>query len=447
MSNDIRELRGSQERLKLTDSLFQKLLALGEANRSKKDIELLQNNWKMANCSQEQDVNSPSESSKCSDITRAAHFFNFVNLTILYNDQVKNKGSTWMSGLGYLERYMSPYMTDQTRDCREQNAPNRIKVMADIDRESSNIDLWEVYPHLRRVENHFGNPLSTLGRDLNLDLTIINSLVYCKSSALDHAATETGRTGTDDQSRLKLMYMELEINLDNHKVIHVSAGPVIHINKNKLDFEENQVVEVIDLAKTTLAQIYMSLDRAVVINLPAHEFQIIFGNTSTIIEVSSGSQGHLCGLCGGWTGETETELRNPGLSIIREPQLFGESYKLKEFECQEKTPNIALAYIRHSTFFLCDDDKEKASIISSLRIDSNKYFSEAITISTNINTNQPHTDYGTWNGPVVRTHSVLVTHVHSPLNTSLVRRSSASGHCHECRRPRFVLSEYSNSYS
>nr|CAD7403686.1 unnamed protein product [Timema cristinae] len=253
------------------------LISQGEANRSRKDIEILQNNWKMANCSQENDVNSPSASSKCSDITREAHFFNFVNLTILYNDQVKNRGSTWMSGLGYLERYMSPYMTDQTRDCREQNAPNRIKVMADIDRESSNIDLWE-----------------------------------------------------------------LEINLDNHKVIHVSAGPVIHINKNKLDFEENQVVEVIDLAKTTLVQIYMSLDRAVVINLPAHEFQIIFGNTSTIIEASSGSQGRLCGLCGGWTGETETELRNPGLSIIREPQLFGESYKLKEFECQEKSPHMVL---------------------------------------------------------------------------------------------------------
>ncbi|CAG2053201.1 unnamed protein product [Timema podura] len=181
----------------------------GEANRSRKETELLKNNWKMANCSQEPDVNAPSESSKCSDITRAAHFFNFVNLTILYNDQVKNRSSTWMSGLGYLERYMSPYMTDQTRDCREQNAPNRIKVMADIDRESSNIDLWE-----------------------------------------------------------------LEINLDNHKVIHVSAGPVIHINKNQLDFEENQVVEVFDLAKTTLVQISISLDRAVVINLPAHEHQL-----------------------------------------------------------------------------------------------------------------------------------------------------------------------------
>nr|CAD7592699.1 unnamed protein product [Timema genevievae] len=189
-----------------------KILGKGEANRSRKEIELLKTNWKMANCSQEPDVNAPSESSKCSDITRAAHFFNFVNLTILYNDQ------------------------------------------------------------------------------------------------------------------------ELEINLDNHKVIHVSAGPVIHINKNQLDFEENQVVEVFDLAKTTLVQISISLDRAV---------------------ASIGSQGRLCGLCGGWTGETETELRDPGLSIIREPQLFGESYKLKEFECQEKSPHSSPALLLTEGTAMC----------------------------------------------------------------------------------------------
>nr|CAD7444575.1 unnamed protein product [Timema bartmani] len=34
--------------------------------------------------------------------------------------------------------------------------------------------------------------LSTPNRDLNLDLTVISSLVYCESSALDHAATEVG---------------------------------------------------------------------------------------------------------------------------------------------------------------------------------------------------------------------------------------------------------------
>nr|CAD7414367.1 unnamed protein product [Timema poppensis] len=51
----------------------------------------------------------------------------------------------------------------------------------------------EVYPHLRRGrgENHFGKiTLSTFDRDSNLELPVIGSLVYCDSSALDHAATE-----------------------------------------------------------------------------------------------------------------------------------------------------------------------------------------------------------------------------------------------------------------
>nr|CAD7261662.1 unnamed protein product [Timema shepardi] len=53
--------------------------------------------------------------------------------------------------------------------------------------------LEEVFLHLHggRVENHFEKTsLSTPGRDSNLDLSIIASLVYCESSTLDPAATE-----------------------------------------------------------------------------------------------------------------------------------------------------------------------------------------------------------------------------------------------------------------
>nr|CAD7406072.1 unnamed protein product [Timema cristinae] len=55
----------------------------------------------------------------------------------------------------------------------------------------------EVYPHLRggRVGIHFGkNTLITPDRDSKLDLPVFDSLVYCESSALDHAATEAGRS-------------------------------------------------------------------------------------------------------------------------------------------------------------------------------------------------------------------------------------------------------------
>nr|CAD7585764.1 unnamed protein product [Timema genevievae] len=50
-----------------------------------------------------------------------------------------------------------------------------------------------VYPHLHqeKLENHFvKTTLNTPNRDLNLDLSVIGSLVYCESSVLDHAATK-----------------------------------------------------------------------------------------------------------------------------------------------------------------------------------------------------------------------------------------------------------------
>nr|CAD7575983.1 unnamed protein product [Timema californicum] len=53
--------------------------------------------------------------------------------------------------------------------------------------------LLKVYPHLqeRRAENHFGkNPFSTPDRDSKLDLPIIGNFFYCKSRALEDAATD-----------------------------------------------------------------------------------------------------------------------------------------------------------------------------------------------------------------------------------------------------------------
>nr|CAD7416765.1 unnamed protein product [Timema poppensis] len=57
------------------------------------------------------------------------------------------------------------------------------------------LDLKEMYPRLRgeSERNHLGKTtLSKPERDLNLDLPVIGSLVHCRSSALDHAATEAG---------------------------------------------------------------------------------------------------------------------------------------------------------------------------------------------------------------------------------------------------------------
>nr|CAD7394872.1 unnamed protein product [Timema cristinae] len=57
-------------------------------------------------------------------------------------------------------------------------------------------NLGEVYPHLHREKGggiHFGKTtLITPDQDLNLDLPVISSPIYCESSKLDHAATKAG---------------------------------------------------------------------------------------------------------------------------------------------------------------------------------------------------------------------------------------------------------------
>nr|CAD7570436.1 unnamed protein product [Timema californicum] len=53
-----------------------------------------------------------------------------------------------------------------------------------------------------KVKNHLQKTtLSTSDWDSNLDLTVINSLVQCKSSGLDHAASEAGKTTLSSPDR------------------------------------------------------------------------------------------------------------------------------------------------------------------------------------------------------------------------------------------------------
>nr|CAD7392421.1 unnamed protein product [Timema cristinae] len=83
--------------------------------------------------------------------------------------------------------------------------------------------LEEVCPNLHggRMENHFGKmTISTPNQDLTLDLTVINTLVYCKSKALDHAATKVGMMLTT-VPELRLTYHPAGKTESTTKTVHV----------------------------------------------------------------------------------------------------------------------------------------------------------------------------------------------------------------------------------
>nr|CAD7449971.1 unnamed protein product [Timema bartmani] len=79
------------------------------------------------------------------------------------------------------------------KGCNRDRARGRDGYVQDKMEATDKLYLEKVYPHLLegKAENHFGKTtLSTTNRDLNFDLPVFYSLVYCESSALDPAAIE-----------------------------------------------------------------------------------------------------------------------------------------------------------------------------------------------------------------------------------------------------------------
>nr|CAD7442376.1 unnamed protein product [Timema bartmani] len=81
--------------------------------------------------------------------------------------------------------------------------------------------------------------LSTPSQDSNLDLLFIGSLVYCESSALDHAATEAGDRKYHIPNLVPLIISELKINQEGNQAIGFSFvaknATVLGINTVEVD--------------------------------------------------------------------------------------------------------------------------------------------------------------------------------------------------------------------
>ncbi|XP_039298807.1 uncharacterized protein LOC111043778 [Nilaparvata lugens] len=129
------------------------------------------------------------------------------------------------------------------------------------------------------------------------------------------------------------MDLDLEINLDNYKVINIIDGSIRINDKNVTISRSKSAAAISDEAGTQLIRIERSLDYGLFINLPAHGFHVIYTNTSAVIHASSQMQNRLCGLCGDFNLEEFGEFTTPKGSRARDSQQFGASYKIKEGDC------------------------------------------------------------------------------------------------------------------
>jgi hypothetical protein len=81
---------------------------------------------------------------------------------------------------------------------------------------------------------------------------------------------------------------EVEVNLDNYRIVHLSPGLNASVNEKSLQLAENTVAEIADEAGTVLLQLEAAEtpERLIRVNMPAHGFHIIYTGYSTLVMVS-----------------------------------------------------------------------------------------------------------------------------------------------------------------
>ncbi|KAG8230091.1 hypothetical protein J437_LFUL009524 [Ladona fulva] len=127
-------------------------------------------------------------------------------------------------------------------------------------------------------------------------------------------------------ARIYNNYTEVEVNLDNYRVLRLKNGPTAEVNGETIAMSEDLVAEVSDLKNATLMVISKSKDQAIEVSMPAHGFYLIYGDDRVMVEASRIHQGRLCGLCGDYDGEKVNDFRKAGGDVVASSNEFSLSY-------------------------------------------------------------------------------------------------------------------------
>lgn len=84
------------------------------------------------------------------------------------------------------------------------------------------------------------------------------------------------------------MLQEVEVNLDNYKIVHLRPGPDVSVNKETLRLTEETVVEMADEAGTVLLRVEAAEwpERLISMTMPAHGLHVVYSGSNTLITVS-----------------------------------------------------------------------------------------------------------------------------------------------------------------
>ncbi|XP_071440161.1 vitellogenin-like [Hetaerina americana] len=122
---------------------------------------------------------------------------------------------------------------------------------------------------------------------------------------------------------------ELELNLDNYRVLRLLPGPRAEVNGRPVEIGVNKMAEVSDLAGTTLMVITKGVDQAIGVKIPTHGFDILYADSGALITADNSLRGRLCGLCGDYDGQQVGEMKKADAGIATSVKEFVSSYEIK----------------------------------------------------------------------------------------------------------------------
>ncbi|KAJ1525854.1 hypothetical protein ONE63_009049 [Megalurothrips usitatus] len=130
--------------------------------------------------------------------------------------------------------------------------------------------------------------------------------------------------------------LHVEVNIDNYQVARLHPDGSATLNGVAVANETNQpgaAVLVRDADDVAVMSLVRAEDGALTVHLPDHGLDVVYGNSSVVIQAGASLRNRLCGMCGNFDGVSSGDLLNPKNKAEKTVQAFADSYAIRTSEC------------------------------------------------------------------------------------------------------------------
>ncbi|XP_063227867.1 vitellogenin-like [Bacillus rossius redtenbacheri] len=325
----------------------------GEADHRTGTPVSLSNSWRQEGCHPEECNEGPAFNKKCRKILHKSTTYDFFSGTLVYNEEVKEFLPAYSPWHEEALPSLEPYLAEEQETARAGRGEERLSVTAYVADDRREMDLVVVAPGCKRLYRGVPAPFAGDDRIVGIPRGGAFRPPTCilgknRIATYDGVEYEYGVNGcwhvvTMDCSgenqvaifaRRKGDDMELELNADNYKIISVLPGPEVFINDEQINFDQRNVTQVEDDKQAVFAEMSLSPDDSLRIDLLAYGLRVLYDKSAAIIESTPRLDGRMCGLCGDQDGDLADEFAGPGGRVLATAGDFGRSFLLRDSECE-----------------------------------------------------------------------------------------------------------------